>query len=240
MNFASNKTNTPREQIRILIISPMFDSATKVSHRWIETLINFIKTTPNLNGTALTGFSASHGNALRYLENNAYDIVVYFGHGLNDKWLLGLRSIFSGDQYAKHLGGAIVYTMSCMSLYGFGKIAVDHGAEAYIGSSEPVYGATNYPERDYSEDFARIWFNEIINLLRGFTVRQCVEFAVTEMNETARKYTLLDLKRGKEMAQRLYHNAKFHGFRGNEYAQIPAVVSKDTVDWSYLNERWKL
>lgn len=118
------------------------------------------------------GFSATRVALMFYLSMKNYDMIVYSGHGLEDRWvgndlIIGMIS----SENADWLRGRIAVGMPvCLSAKILGLEAVRRGAVAFMGSKDLMWCAFPEADHNYMEDFVDCWQTPIFELSDGATV----------------------------------------------------------------------
>lgn len=139
---------------KILIIAPLGDLPTVTSNLAIMEIMGYAATKDNLDIDFLWGIGANRLSFNIKTSLKKYDGIIYYGHGKESK-LHGAHlfwSIISPSNINK-LKGAGISTMACLSLKELGKIAIQKGVKAYIGSDEVYYAAFPEKERNYLKDW---------------------------------------------------------------------------------------
>lgn len=218
--------------LRVLIISPLYDIPTIVSSRMASQLARVLNSHPLIKVDRLNPIFVSPKTIEKSLKRTHYPLIVYYGHGKKDVWFHGFWRALADIGDSQLFRGSIVTTMACYSAEVFGNELVRAGAKAYIGNINEVFGAYNLLEYPYATDFIRIWQNEAVDLLRGWTVDRCVSETRTNLYRLARKYrNNPNLPNGERYAQKCEFNAVNHIYRGDGNAMLPAIIkSRDELD----------
>jgi len=215
-----------------MIISPLYDIPTIVSSKMASQLARVLDSHASIQVARLNPFLVSPRTIEKALIKHHYPLIIYYGHGKKDVWFHGLWKALADKDDSQLFRGSIVSTMACYSAEIFGEQLVRAGARAYIGNVNEVFGAYNLLEYPYATDFIRIWQNEAIDLLRGWTVEKCVSETRTNLYRLARQYrTNPNLKNGERYAQKCEFNAVNHIYRGDGHARLPTVIKgQDELD----------
>ncbi len=130
-------------------------------------------------------------NALFQLQNwiNKPDLVVYLGHGANDRLFgqlpLGLAVPLVEVLTDELLRGTITVTYACESGRVLGPKAP---SRAYFGAVEPYYVALTYPSRDFMTDFFETWKTIPLALAEGKTAKEAFDVYTRKCTEYINLY----------------------------------------------------
>lgn len=220
-----NNKITSEPILRMLIISPLHDLPTVISHHMADQLKDILDDNPRIDIDHINFLRTHPSNITRTLSHKHYNLIVYYGHGIKESWRSGFFNKLVRKDALKYFKNTIVITMSCFSAATFGRQLIKHGCRAFIGNTEEVYGAYNSLENSYSTDFIRIWQMEVIDLLRGFSVRETVSRCRQRWYNLSKYYSghpeLLNWKFHHKIA---FLNARYHIYRGNGSATLPRVL----------------
>ncbi len=165
----------------MVITRPHYDDTTAYLHAWSSKVIEAAEKN-NFKIIDLDIGKANRENLESVLEKKNPIFVSLNGHGSRD-------SVFGQDHKfivqsginEKFLANTITYALSCDSASGLGRAAVDSGAKAYIGYTEP-FGFVfdeNYTTKPLHDTMAKPFFeasNKVsIELLKGKSVQESVE-----------------------------------------------------------------
>ena len=161
---------------KILIIAPLVDIPTVTSNLAIMELMNYATTKPNLDIDFLWGLGANRTFFNFKTSLKKYDGIIYYGHGKENK-LHGTHLFWSiiNPKNIEKLRGATVSTMACLSARELGKIAIEKGVKAYIGTEEIYYAAFPEKERNYLKDWVDYTTIKEKALLDGKTFGEAYE-----------------------------------------------------------------
>lgn len=229
--------------LKMLVIAPLHDLPTYQSSRMAWEIFDLLNEVPGLYLRVLAGIFTNVLSIKSALQAEQWDFIVYFGHGLNESWIDAWFGTSIFVDLAPYMHNAIVYSMACYSGSDFGDRIIQAGAQAYIGNIEVVWGAYNASEHKYAIDFARPHQNEVLNLLRGVSVEDTVNFAKIEWNNLARWYKKNpeNLKMASFYVDKAFYNGEHHVWKGNRLASLPPVITKASdLDLKALerNQRW--
>ena len=229
-------TITETNPLKVLIISPLYDIPTIISSKMAKQLSRVLNSHPLIEADRLNPIFTTPKSIERCLLRKHYPLIIYYGHGKKDVWYHGIWNRLADGNDGSLFKGSIVTTMACFSAEIFGSRLVKAGAIAYIGNVNEVFGAFNLFEYPYATDFIRVWQNEAVNLLRGWTVARCVEDTKANLYRLALQYrTDPKLLNGEMYAKRFEFNAVNHIYRGDGSATLPAVIKhQHELDLKYL------
>jgi hypothetical protein len=216
----------------VALVTPRFDPATVYSSTLGRWMVDLLRGHPRVRLRHFHGLGANAYSVRRYLRAHDPPLVVYLGHGLRDRWVTGLLGWLLGDDLADELDGAIVLTLACKTLDAFACRAIEDGAVAYIGNSRTVWGPASWGGA-YPTLFARPWFGELVNLLRGVSVADTVAQARHDWADLAFQLEQGDVQ-ARDHARLALENGTYHGFVGRGAAALPAAVTLDELNPSVL------
>lgn len=230
-------------KIQILLISPLHDLPTINSYRMQMQLFGLLSKNNQIVIHKCFGIESDYIYVKSVIMNNKIDLVVYMGHGFGDTWLNGILGFILRKEMSSLFKDCIVYSMACHTANKFGYDVVKKGARAYIGNTEVVWTALNTKKHNFAVDFSRIWQDEVLNLLRGSTVKEVVEFT------RARWYSLADSYRAMAQENRecymyidqAYYNGKYHVYIGDGDAHLNKTIDGlDDLNLDAINSTWGL
>lgn len=161
---------------KILIVAPLVDVPTVTSNLAIFELLDYASTKDNIDIDILWGAMA---NRVLFDIKNAmknYSGIIYYGHGKETK-LHGTHLFWSviSVNNVKRLKGKAISTMACLSAKVLGKVAIEDGVSAYIGTDEVYYAAFPEKERNYLNDWIDYTISKDKALLDGKTFGEAYE-----------------------------------------------------------------
>lgn len=216
-------------RMNMLIISTFHDFATYHSSHIAEQLKDLVDNIDGLYVRHIRGFLANSFVVTNALKHGRWDLIVYFGHGEHDQWS-NLIDIHNAGLFK----GAIVVAMSCSSMKELGVASIEHGAIAYIGNDQELWGALPEKIMNNAIYFARVWQEIVINLLRGHDVRSTVTISRGRWFQLYQFYTSTG---NHEYAERALINYNGHGFVGDGGASLSPALLTNTdkqLDWNAI------
>ena len=134
---------------------------------------------------------------------------------------------------------AIIYTMACHSLDTFGERMVAEGCRAYIGNDQIVWTAFNTATAPYraSDDFCKIWYNALLNLMRGCTVVDTVRDTRHAWWKLADHYDTIG---NRQLAKDARFNGDHHGYVGCAECTLPITIHQTDLDLSAIPHSWEV
>jgi len=186
---------------------------------------------PSVYSRHLNGIFASTFIVRQALKYGKYDLVCYFGHGKPDRWKDAFGYVIGERHATLFAKSTIVFSFACESLESLGPAAVNAGAAAFIGNARPVYHVGTTRPVNVARAFRSVWFNEVVNLLRGIPVAETVAFAKAQWADLANQL-------GGDDAACARYNGQWHGYVGDGTARLPPVVAPDgsNLDWNAIPE----
>lgn len=118
-----------------------------------------------------------------------WDMVIYFGHGTDYALKYFWADLINTSQVPEKLPIDIFYAFACDSAEGLGPSMIQAGIKAYIGNTEPMWGAIPEKKRNFAADFRDIIFQEIDDIIMGNTVGKAANHAIRRWNLLAETYT---------------------------------------------------
>lgn len=164
-------------------------------------------------------------NPLFQLQNwiNKPDLVMYLGHGANDRlygqlpngFIIPLVEVLTKEL----LRDTITVTYACESGRVLGPEAP---SRAYFGSVEPYFVALTYPSRDFMSDFFETWKVIPLALVEGKTASEALQLYVKKCTEYINLYGqhLADWQGAEEFQRFLTQNRDSFRLFGDASARL--------------------
>ena len=142
---------------KVLLIAPLLDVPTVTSNLATLEILDWIDNRTfdtDIDIDYLTGIIA---NKLFYnlkVWKKKYDLILYYGHGYSDK-LMGNHIYISliNTKNIYKLKGTGISSMACFSADRLGKVAINEGVKAYIGTITPYWAAFPENYRNFTKDW---------------------------------------------------------------------------------------
>ena len=210
------------EKPKILIIAPLIDLPTVTSNLAIMEIMGYAATKDNLDVDFLWGIMANRLSFNLKTSLKQYDGIIYYGHGKENK-LHGMHmfwSIINPTNIGK-LKGIGISTMACLSLKELGKVAMEKGVSAYIGSDEIYYAAFPEKERNYLTDWIDYTTVKDKALLDGKTFGEAYDMFVKRATKYLNIYkSNLNYRNMDWYAESIAHNIKYTKLIGDRNAKF--------------------
>ena len=206
---------------KCLTISSFHDPPTSTSSTACRSLTDFIKSA-GIEVTQLEGENARFTEFQDALAMEKYDLIVYAGHGGKDTWRGQIpfeEQVLLNLERAWWLSGAIIVSISCLTLSRLGPKAVTESARGYLGFNDLVVApsATQQFERNYRADFIRTFMSPVVSLIEGKRLDACVH----EFRELCISYANLYYREGYQFSGyyewAMMHNASVFDYLGNPH-----------------------
>jgi len=177
---------------RALAIAPFHDPPTGTTSLAQRALIGFMEA-EGMEVDVLEGRKAERGQFEALIEADDYDLILYFGHGLEDAWLgqVPADRPLMDLANANRVKGSIVVAIACDTLSRLGPEALAKTCKGYIGYTSVVVAPwMERADRDYRADFVRTFITPAIGLVMGYTLNEAVLETKDLCEEYARLYEL--------------------------------------------------
>ncbi|MEW5896460.1 MAG: hypothetical protein AB1668_02105 [Nanoarchaeota archaeon] len=177
-----------------LITRPQYDKETSYMYSFSKPIMAIAKENRSIHVTELRESNACRKKVEMALTRTKPRLIFLNGHG-DEKSVWGQQDepILDKDNAALTKNG-IVYALACSSLAELGQIAVDEGADAYIGYEREFrwvidLSRTSSPEKDKNAaPFRRVCFVLGKNLLSGTSAEESIKRTKEEYEKLIRNY----------------------------------------------------
>jgi len=121
---------------KCLITRPNHDKVTSYLFEWTKEILKTNQN--NIQFFNLGGNNANREKVESYLKKQAPSLVLFNGHG-DDNFICGFKDeiLIEAGKNEGLLKGKVVYALACSSAKKLGPIAVEKGAEVFIGYKNP-------------------------------------------------------------------------------------------------------
>lgn len=165
------------------------DIPTITSNMGVYEILDYASNRNDLDIDILWGFLANRLSFNIKTSMKKYDAIFYWGHGKEVK-LHGTHLLWSiiNKKNIYKAGDTPFDTMACLSAKDLGMFAVEHGTQAYIGTTELYYAAYPEKERDFLADWIDYTSIRQKALLDGKTFGEAYDMFVDKITEYIKLY----------------------------------------------------
>jgi len=177
---------------KCLITRPNHDKVTSYLFQWSREILD---NNSNIQFLNLEGIDANRNKVESYLAKQNPILVLFNGHGDNNT-IRGFKDeiLIEAGKNEGLLKSKIVYALSCSSARKLGIIAIEKGAESFIGYKNPfvIYTDANREATPLKDNIAASFLNPSnrigLSLLKGSTTQEASSKSKDAFKKEIKKY----------------------------------------------------